>query len=664
VRRTTPRHRAGRGSRRPRHARRSRPRLRTTFLGLVAALLVATMTAPGAVADCASRAGGPTGTTVSATLADDGEVVGTRVVTRAGDETCSVETGDDGATSLPVAVAVTHEASDGRSLEASELDEESDPVTTRVAVRDATAAAHTITVTGPQGSHEATVRVGVPQLVHVTLTYPPSWEVTPPTYPGTGARLSGAGAEVVRGGVLFPPLTADELRLEVSAVPGRGTPSIDVEVTPFDGDPALLTGDEVLDRDATAVLGALSVLAADGAGLLVDGLGEVADGAGELAGGAGQLADGLDASAAGAQELAGGSRQLADGTGQLAAGFPELAGGARAIADGTAQLAAQLDLAASGAGGLADGGADLAAGTRELADGTAQLAAMAATMRDEILAALPELPVDVTVPSFPPELLDDLLADLPEELRTEVEAELLAVLAGFEAELEAEFATVVGPDLDTALEDALTQLDDVLAVADRFAELAEGAAAIADGTAAIAEGNAELAGGLDRAADGTAELATGAAGLAGGIDEVGAGVRELAAASGQLADGLGAFAAGSSELAGGAGLLASGVDQLADGMDELAAGAAELPDGLQELIATADRAGQRSAATQALLTTGLELAAAASGEADSITTVLVHHGAVPAPWYVWALVMLAAAAAAGSGWSVYRRRSIAMEAAA
>jgi X-X-X-Leu-X-X-Gly heptad repeat protein len=714
--RTPPRHRARRGCRRPRHARPPRSRVRSALFALVAALLVATTTAPVAVADCDGRAAGPVGTIVTATLADDGEVLDTEVVTRAGDETCAIGRSEDAAAALPVSVAVVHEAADGRSLEASELDDESDPVTTRIAVRDATAAEHTVAVPGPLGTQDTIVRIGVPQLVNLTLTYPASWQVTPPAQPGAGARLSGSGVEVVRGGVLFPPLTGEELRLEVTAVPGRGTPSIDVEVTPFDGDPALLSGDEVLDRDATAVLGALSLLAADGAVQLVDGLGQVADGAdglargagrlaagtgaladgagqlaggtGELAGGAGQLADGLGASAAGARELASGSRQLADGTGQLATGFPELAAGARAIADGTAELAAQLDLAAGGAGELADGGAALAAGARELADGTAQLAAMAITIRDEILAVVPDLPLDLPLPALPQELLDDLLAELPEEVRDEVRAQLVEVLA----QLEAELAAGIGSELEAPVAAALIQLQEISEVADRFVELAEGAAAIADGTAAIAEGNAGLADGLTRASEGTRQLTAGAAGLAGGIDEVDDGIRQLAAASEQLADGLAAFAAGSEqlagagaqlaggardaatgadelaagtgELAGGAGRLASGANQLDDGMAELAGAASELPDGLQELVATADRAGQRSAATQAVLATGLELAAAAAGEADSLTTVLVHRGTDPAPWYVWALVALAVAAAAGSGWTAYRRRSIAMEAAA
>jgi X-X-X-Leu-X-X-Gly heptad repeat protein len=702
-------------------ARRATPwpsRARVSALALaVLALLASTPPAPvppGAA--CADPGAEPVATAVTVRLADDGEVLAAEVTDRAGAQRCAIEVPAAAASDVaPVAVAIVHEAADGRSLEGSALRHETDPITTMVAVRDATATTRTITVTGPEGREDVTVRMGTPQLVTVTLTYPPSWQVTAPTGDGTAAQLSGAGVEVVHRGILFPPLTGEELRFEVVAAPGRGTPSLEVEVTPIDGEQPLLPVGG-LDRDAAAVLGALSVLAADGAedladgtGQLADGAGQLADGSGELAAGAGELADGtgdlaggldqlaagtsqlsdgLGASAAGARELAAGSRQLADGTGQLAGGFPELAAGARAIADGTAELAGQLDLAATGAGELADGGATLAEGAQQLADGTAELATLATAMRDRIVADLPALPLDPTIPDLPPGLLDELLADLPEDVRREVEAQLLAAVA----RLEAELAATIGPVVESTVEEAVAQLDELLGLADRFTELADGAAAVAEGTAAIAAGNAELADGLRRAADGTSELADGADGVAGGLDEVQTGLQALATASDQLADGMAAFAAGSGDLAGagaqltagareaaggaslladgtgeladGAAALADGTGELADGAEQLAAGAAELPGGLRELTGTADRAGQRTATTEAILTEGLELARAASGDADSLTTVLTHAGSDPLPASVWALIVLGVGLAGAGGWFAYRRHSLAREAVA
>jgi X-X-X-Leu-X-X-Gly heptad repeat protein len=664
----------------------------TAFCGSVAVAGGVTL----AAASCHDGEGHAT--TVTVTLADDGEPLAVERHARVGEDRCAVDA-DDG---LPVAVAVLHRDEAGRSLEANELGDAAGTVATTITVRDTTATSTQVPVEGPEGDEHATVRLGVPQLVRVTVGYPRSWEVTSPGETGTSVHATADGIEISRVALVFPPLTDDAVRLQVAALPGPGTPAIRVESTPAGEDTPLDPDSALLDRDTAAVLGALSELAADGAVQLVDGIEELAagtddltdgadeladgaddladgsdelaagagqlaagtfklaDGLGELADGAGQLGAGLDQYAAGGRALAAGGGQLADGAAALAAGVPELAAGARAVADGTEQLATQLGLAADGAAELADGGVELAAGARQLADGTAELAAQATAARDALAGSISTDPV----PS-------ELLALLPPELAADVEEATAAIapLLGF---------------LDEAIVGST--------------ELVDGAAALAAGTAALADGNAELAAGLSEAAtggrglavgadsvadgtaqlsDGAAELAAGSAGLADGLDAYAAGGdelaaagsqlaggasgaadggRELAAATSALAGGVGQFADGAGQLAGGVDQLADGAGQLAGGAGQLADGAAELPGAVREIAATADRANQRTATTQAVLEAGATRARALAGDADTISYELVHDGDRPWPLAVWVALAAVLAAAAGGAWWWQRAR--------
>ncbi len=591
--------------------------------------------------------GADTAVVTVGTLADDGEV----------EQLEQQVVGTDGAICildddrpLTVGVGVVHEAASGRSLEAAELTRAAGPVTTRLSVRDVTAHSREVVVSGPLGTRTVQRDLGLPQLVHLEVRYPAGWSVTAPVGDGVRTVVEDGEVAVRRTGVLFPPLLPDEVVLTVAATPDRGTPTISVEATPLDGVDPFVLPDGVLDRDAAAVLGALGSLAADGATELADGAGAVAAGARELASGtealadgAAELADGTGALASGAAEVAEGARSLAGGLGGLSAGVEQLsdgvdgsAGGARELADGSTEVAAGTRQLAGAATELAAGSTELAAGARQLADGLGsatdadladgdvatviagieELAAGIAEVRDGLASTVPEGtdPTDPTDPAAPIALAVGALAAL---------ADATLALAG---ELGAGLAVI---------DDALSGIE----------AAAAGAEDLAAGAAGIAEGNAALAAGLDELARGSAALAGGASELAGGLGQLRGASGELAAGSGQLASGsrelaagTGGIAEGSAEVAEGTGELAEGGTelaegsaQLASGSDELAEGAGQLPDTLAEVVAIADRSGQDTAVTVAVLASGSRLAEAERGEAALVATQLRHEGQQPLP---------------------------------
>jgi X-X-X-Leu-X-X-Gly heptad repeat protein len=588
---------------------------------------------------------------IRADLAGDGEVVGTdreRIVEDAEGGTCRHTErleGAEAAAELPVAVGVLHRGDVEGALEPGELGDAEGRVVTRVAVRDRTAEERTFEVDAPGGPAEVTRRVGVPQLVRVEVTYPSGWSTITPA--GTGARTDvvDGGVRVTRTELLFPPVTPDEVVVAVGAVPNGGVPEVVVAATPVgDEEVARLATDE-LDRDASAVVAALTEVGADGAEQLADGTRDLADGVGELADGAGQLTGGLQEAAAGTAQLEGGATELAGGAGELATGIAQLAAGldpladgvrqlgagARQIADGNRQLASELDGAAAGADQLADGNREIADATRQLADGIEELAVGSRE------------------------------------------------LTGGASELRDELAQL--PDLGPVTDLVIGPIEELLAGTERFGgvldELAAGAEELATGTAGLADGNRELATGLEQAAeanralaDGGDQVADGAEAAADGADELAegagqqaAGSTELAAGARELAGGVGAAAAGIGEVAGASGQLAAGAEDTADGAGELAAGAGELPEALREATGTADRAGARQAEDRALVAEGRaradELVAAAAGDAPTgvLSTRLTAAGSQPLPWLPLTAAALVVVAAAAGGRRWWTRRA-------
>lgn len=508
----------------------------------------------------------------------------------------------DGEAELDVAVSILHRDDEGRSLEASELARQ-EHIRTHVSVRDTTARDRELAVVGPTGTVTASRHIGVPQLVRVAVRYPTGWQVEAPSDEGVATTLDGDVVEVARSAMLFAPLLAEELVLEVPAVPGRGTPRITVEATPVGDRAAQNVPDGLLDRDTTAVLAALLELTADGARELTDGTWELADGTDELADGAG--------------ELAGGAAELGDGL----AGF----------SDGVAGLSTGVDASASGARELAAGTDELAAGSRELAAGAAplrqgadELAAGVGVLADELAAASSDPGPDVD-----PQELITALQEIDAGLR-QVRDDLQALLPP-EPDPTAPLTVAVG--VLTGLSDGLVEVAAGLEEALRgLAEVSEGLQAAAAGTQELAAGAEELAAGIAEFQGALAGLADGAAGLAAGSQELAGGLGQLSGASDELTGGARELTDGAHELASGTDGLAEGTREVADGTRELAEGVSELPDALEEAIGTADRGGERAAVTAAVLDEGAALAQARHGDAARVTTQLLHRGQQPFPW--------------------------------
>lgn len=603
-----------------------------------------------------------------ASLATDGEVEEVREL-RVDDAGATCDEGVADPEQLPVSVAISHRDDRSATVEPTRFDRAEGAVTTHVRVTDSTARERTVTVDGPLGITEETDRIAVPQLVRVAIRYPASWDVQTPSGEGLTTRLDDDGVEVARAALLAAPFGPQQLSLEVRATPGRGTPSVEVDATPVAGREPFVLPDELLDRDAAAVLGALTEVAADGAAELADGADELAEGTGEMADGAEELAANADPLIEGTDELADGSRELAtgadglvEGQRELTRGIEELAGGAGQAATGVEELvggAAELDAGLgqleANAAPLADGAAEVAAGARRLADELATVGELGATVTDGVAEAR-SLVVEL-----------EALADRLRELGDAVIAAPIQELTALRDELAAEdpedpavvtLATTIAlleelQGVPHALADGADELAAGLAAAlDRFAQLGGGLEELAGGADDLATGSEEVAAGAEQLAAalgpvaegaaglaaGTAELETALTGLAGGTRELAAGGQELAANGAGLADGLDGLAAGADETADGTRRFGRGVEELADGAGELADGTRELADGsqqlpesLEEAVGVADRRGQRIAADRAVLEEGSELARAAIGGATLATTQLVHAGEEPLP---------------------------------
>lgn len=580
-----------------RRQRRSRL-LRVCVIGLGVAAL--TLPAP-AMAPSIACGPIPTGAAVVSfgQLADDGELTSLRRRVVGDDGQVCDEEVDDG--DLDVEVAILHRDVDGRSLEASQL-RAGRPVRTRVSVRDTTAQAQELAVAGPVGSVNQQRRVGIPQLVRATVRYPSGWDVTPPEGDGVGSRIDGEVVEVTRTAVLFAPLLDEELVLEVEARPGRGTPSVTVDATPLTAATAQAVPDGLLDRDTTAVVAALLELAEAGARELTEGAEQLAAGGDRLADGAAEVADGSAGLGEGMAGLADGVGEVSAGIGASAAGARELAGGADRLADGTAQVAA-------GAGPLADGATELATGARMLSDELSFLREVEPpdVDPDEVVTGVAEISAGIR------EVRDQLQAMLPPDPDPQ---DPLVIAIGV--------LTEMADGLDEAAAGIAEALGAVVDAAEGVRELAEGVDALASGAEELAAGIDELEGALHGLADGAAALASGA-------NELAAGLGELSAASDELASGADELTVGARGLAAGTDGVAEGARGLADGMEELADGAGQLPDALGDAMGIADRGGERAAITAAVLDQGAMRAEARRGDADLVTTQLVHRGNDPLP---------------------------------
>jgi X-X-X-Leu-X-X-Gly heptad repeat protein len=595
-----------------------------------AALLTGALLVPLAVAPAAAGlTTGPDGCTSSsspvvaraelrADLDGDGSVTAAERIREVSDDRGAdcrrTDAWDAGA--LPVAVGILHTTPAEGALEAGQLGEATAPVTTRVAVRDRTATPHEVSVDVPGGTEVRERRVAVPHLVRIGITYPRSWTTVAPGAAGVRTDVVDGGVHVAITHLLFPPVTSDEVVLPVTADPGRGAPTVSVEAIPVTDEETVRLAADELDRDAAAVVAALTEAGAEGAEQLADGAAELADGIDGLAAGNRQLADGLAEAAAGgaelragADQLAAGARQLAIGARQLAVGMRPLADGARQVAEGNRRMAEQLSVAADGADALADGNEELADGAEELGAGSRRLADGAEALR-EALAGLPDLgPVS------------DEIVGPAEEL-----------IAGAEATARA------GERLEEGNRE----------VARGNRELADGLREAAGGSRELAEGSEQVADGIDQAAGGADALADGSQQLADGADE--------------LSDGVDAYTRGVEEAAAGSERLAAGAGAAADGADDLADGAAELPEALHQATETADRENVRRAEHQAVLAVGRELAddavRAEAGDAPTrtLTTELVAAGDDPVSPWVWAAVAALVLAAVGLGRAWWQQR--------
>lgn len=607
---------------------------------------------------------------------------------------------------LDVAVSILHTDDAGRSLEASELTG-SDPVTTHVRVNDRSVRVQTLTHGGSDGHASQAYPVGILQRVQITLSYPAGWEVVGPTEPGTSLRVEGDQVVASRSGMVLSGLLEDHLAMEMTAIPGQGTPSVTVETTPVTSIEDAALPDALLDQDTTAVVGALLAHLSDsldgmaeGTDALEHGVATLDDGVGSLAGGAADLATGTDEFHDGVASLSDGADDLADNAGRVSDGTRELARGITALADGAGTLDAGLDDAADGAGELAGGADGVAGGLGQvtdgigpLRDGATALAAGARQLADE-LASMGDLDLPETdLLGADPDELVDVVRDIADAITTvrddlqamvgaldpdhqqlvEVAVSILTSLADGLEELASGIATAL-----TTLGEVAEGLATVTGAVDELAgggeQLAAGIAELEDalvqlrqGADALAQGTGELSLGLGALSSGTNQLTTGLEELDHGADELARGVETFADGSRLLADGTrdletgaGELAGGTSALAEGTGELAAGTEALVEGTGELSDGAAQLPDALREIGGTADRGTERVALTAALLDASAERAAGRLHDATAITTQLVHAG-VPAPgtsiWLVATIAVVALVLALGTYQAARRRRS-------
>jgi X-X-X-Leu-X-X-Gly heptad repeat protein len=599
-------------------------RTRRAALLAAAALLAPLAVAPAAAGpvvgadDCTGRTPVVARAELRADLAADGHVTAAERAREVSDDRGAAcrSTDPREADALPVAVGILHASPQDGALEAGQLGDATGPVTTRIAVRDRTASPREVTTEVPGGTEVRERRVATPHLVRIGIGYPRSWSTISPGTDGVRTDVVDGGVHVAVTHLLFPPVTEDEVVLPVTADAGRGVPRVSVEVIPVTDEERVRLAADELDRDAAAVVAALTEAGADGAEQLADGAAELAGGIGDLASGNRQLADGLAELAAGgadlragADQVAAGAAELATGAAQLAVGMRPLADGARRVAEGNRQMAEQLSTAADGADALADGNEELADGAEELGAGSRRLADGAEALR-EALAGLPDLgPVS------------DEIVGPAEEL-----------IAGAEATARA------GERLEEGNREVARGNREL---ADGLREAAGGSRELAEGSEQVADGIDQAAGGADALADGSQQLADGADELSDGVDAYTRGVEEAAAASERLAAGAGAAA---------------------DGADDLADGAAELPEALHQATETADRENVRRAEHQAVLAVGRELAddavRAEAGDAPTrtLTTELVAAGDDPVSPWVWAAVAALVLAAVGLGRAWWQQR--------
>lgn len=540
---------------------------------------------------------------------------------------------------LPVAARVSF-TEDGERVDADDLGDAEEPVTTSVSLRNLTGQDRLI---GWQEGGETTterVDVPVPLVARVTATFDEDWHQV--QAPEGVARTTGEGAtEVTWVALLFEPFGAlDKAVGAEAATPGDAPPEVEVEAAPVTVGEAAAT-EEVVEliregRIDTSVLAFLLGEVEGGIGELAEGFGELVEGIAELAEGSRELTEGIGEVGSGADELTEGSRGVARGIGELGDGADELAAGTRELASGVEEATEGID-------DLAAGAREVATGVDELVDGAEELAPAADEIAEEVAALIAELEA---LPDPPDDLAEQLaeLAEAAETLRALADAleeqdEILAELDELEAELRElrDLADEADEDLAPALEEgvsnalALVELART-AVEEQGEELAEAAAtaaalveqldealedvgdlddldpeealadvlALSGGVQVLADAANELAAGGRELAEGTSALAHGLEEAAGQTDELTAGVRGLAEGAGGLATGLDELEDGAGGLTEGARGLATGLDELEDGaagLAEGAEGAAEGAAGTEEGIAGLGDLADQSAET-------------------------------------------------------------------
>lgn len=439
---------------------------------VIAVVVVGPVTAlPG---DCTDDP--PPTVAIRGDLATDGELTRvSRHVVEGGDcLALATDTDEDAADTdvaddVPVRVSVVHRGADGRPLHDSELSS-ADRLTTRIAVRDASARPQQITADGPRGPVTRDVLLGVPLRVEVVVDLPSGWSDVAVRDADAHVDRHARGLRITHSTILFPPATDDELVLEVVSIPGRGVPTVRVHATPLTRT-TLTNGVTDRDRDSAAVLASLGEVTADGASELADGATQLADGLGDLADGTGKIADRMGDAAAGASDLSGGMRQLTSGAQQLRDGNVELAGGLAQLAAGAQELAAGMDALATAIEEAADEAEDK-------------------DPHEEALGLL-----------FPSN--EDKVREVAIAAR---------MLADGAAELAGGLAIAASGSRELA--------DGSIELADGTVLLADGVADMADGLVRAAEGLAALYAGSAEAADGAGMLADGATELPGALDQV------------------------------------------------------------------------------------------------------------------------------------------------
>lgn len=314
----------------------------------------------------------------------------------------------------------------------------------------------------------------------------------------------------------------------------------------------------------------------DGAAELVDGLLKIAEGAGLLSAGLNNEA------APGANKLAAGANQLSAGTGKLDAGATKLNAGGQQLKAGTSELntgAKKLDV---GANTLADGLETAAAGGPALIAGVEQLLAGAEQVDAGLVQLAGAVNAGIGTPSTSP--------------ATTLRGGVAAILAG-----------VTGPGgLTDQIQGAINTLGSAVGDIDTAIALVNAEPVMVDKPGvltALGTAKAKVNGVIAGLTAGKASIeSTGPTGLVGGLNGLDAGLASLntqvqngvgtPSAPGTLRNGMGQLITGletllskGQELADGLVLLSEGADTLADGTGTLQAGTAKLNTGAGTLAA-------------------------------------------------------------------------------